>query len=243
MDVEFVTDYDTEDALLRWCARRRREVIPGWAYLSGLGAFVVVDIGVLWRHLDTLSVGFVLAMLLQTGAFGFAAAARAPERPEPIPCPQAELTFVGMLALSLLVTFTSRASVLAFALLAVLLTAFVAIAFRGWHGFAFVRERVPFYGRAQHVHVDAHGLDVIVRPDPNVRHVPWRSVRYLGADATSLFVVGGWRAVVIPRRAFPSRAAWDDFVDGAAGYARADLNSKRRAPIGRYVRGPKARRT
>jgi hypothetical protein len=241
MDVEFITDHDTEDALLQWCARRRREVIPGWAYLFGAALFILVDIGVLWRHTHTLSAAFVVAMLLQVAAFAFAALARDPERPEPIPCPQAELTIAGLLVLSLLVTFASRPSVLAFLLLALLLTGLVVIAFRGWHGFAIVRDRVPFYGRAQHVHVDARGIDIIVRPEPNVRHVPWRSVRYLGADAESLFVVGGRTAAVIPRRAFASRAAWDDFV-AAASYAEADLNSHRRAPIGRHVRGPKARR-
>src|SRR5690349_19513145 len=201
MDVEFITDHDTEDALLHWCARRRREVIPGWAYLFGAGAFILVDVGVLWRHNDTLSAAFVLAMLLQVAAFGFAAIARDPERPEPIPCPQAELTIVGLLVLSVLITFASRPSVVAFVLLAVLLTGLVVVAFRGWHAFAIARDRVPFYGRAQHVGINPQGIDILVRPDPNVRHLPWRSVRYVGADAETLFVVGGWTATVIPRRA------------------------------------------
>jgi hypothetical protein len=242
MDVEFITDHDTEDALLQWCARRRREVIPGSAYLLGAGAFILLDMGVLWRHTDSLSVAFVIAMLLQVAAFGFAAIARDPERPQPIPCPQAELTIVGLLLLALVVTFNHKPSVLAFLLLTVLLTDWVVIAFRGWHGFAFVRDRVPFYGRAQHVHLDARGIDLIVRPNPAVRHLPWKSVRYVGADADGLFVVGRWSAIVVPRRAFPSRAAWDDFVAATAGYAEAALKSPARAPIGRHVRGTKARR-
>jgi hypothetical protein len=101
---------------------------------------------------------------------------------------------------------------------------------------------VDFPARVVHVHLDERGIDVQVRPDP-VRHIPWKSVRYLGADAQSLFVAAGWMPVVIPARAFLSRAAWEQFITAAGEHAQAALNSSGRPPIWKHVRSPKARRT
>jgi len=65
----------------------------------------------------------------------------------------------------------------------------------------------------------------------------------LGADARSLFVVALVVPVIVPRRAFGSAQAWDEFVSATARYARQALNSDTRAPIGKHVRGTKARRS
>jgi hypothetical protein len=242
MDVEFITDHDTEDALLGWCARRRREVVPGTWYLLGAELFIVLDVFVLWRHQSHLSLAFIIAMLFQILAFAVAAIARDPDRPRPPRSPHAELCMLGLLIASLTVTFEHRPSVLAFLLLGVMLTAAAALAARCYHGFPFLRDVVEFQARVVHVHLDAQGMSVQVRPDP-ARHIPWKSVRYLGADAGSLFVVAGWTPVVVPSRAFASRAAWEQFVAAAGEHAQAALNSSARPPIWRHVRSPKARRT
>ncbi len=242
MDVEFITDHDTEDALLSWCAWRRREVIPGSMYLLGAELFIVLDVFVLWRHQSRLSIAFVIAMLFQILAFAVAAIARDPDRPRPPRCPYAELVTLGLVAASLTVTFEHRPSVLAFLLLGVVLTAAAVLAVRCYHGFPFLRDVVDFPARVVHVHLDEHGIDVQVRPDP-ARHIPWKSVRYLGADAQSLFVVAGYMPVVVPSRAFLSRGAWEQFVVAAGEQAQAALNSSARPPIWKHVRSPKARRT
>jgi hemoglobin len=221
MDVEFLTDHDTEDALLEWCARRRREVVPGSVFIAIAGGLVLLDAAVLWRHEDALSVGLVTAMLFQVLAVAVAAVARDPGRTSPSPCPQAELITVGFIAASMVVTFEHRASLLALLLLTFMLVAFTALAIRGWHAFAFVRDRIEFYGHAQHVHIDDHGMDVTVRPNPQPRHIDWKSVRYLGADNRSLFVVAGVVPVVVPRRAFASPTTWHRFVSAAAEHAQA----------------------
>src|SRR3954468_3851330 len=242
MDVEFITDHDTEDALLGWCARRRREVVPGSFYLLGAELFIVLDLFVLWHHESHLSIAFVVAMLFQILAFAVAAIARNPDRPRPPRCPHAELCTLGLVIASLAVTFEHRPSVLAFLLLGVMLTAASALAVRCYHGLPFLRDVIDFPARVMHVHLDEHGIDVQVRPDP-VRHIPWKSVRYLGADAQSLFVAAGWMPVVIPARAFGSRPAWEHFVATAGEQAQAALNSPSRPPIWRNVRSPQARRT
>jgi len=166
---------------------------------------------------------------------------RDPARPNVLPCPHAEVATLGLVALSLVVLFANRPSVLAFLLLAIALTSCAALAVVGWHGFAFIHDDVPYGGRAEHVHLDANGLDITRRPRPQPRHVPWKSVRYLGADADTLFIVAGWMPIVVPRRAFSSRDAWDDFVEAAAEHAQAALKSSGRPPIWRHVLRPKTR--
>jgi hypothetical protein len=243
MDVEFVTDHDTEDALLDWCARRRREVVPGVAYLFAAEFLSLVELFVLWRNDVGLSVGFIAAMVFLVGAFALAAYARDPGVEQPPRFPQAELATLGLIVCSLIVTFEHKASGLAFVLLAVALVGLVAVAFRGWHAFAFARAHVPFPGRAVHVYIGPSGIDVTVRPHPKPRHIEWEKVRYLGADGRSLFVVAGLIPVVVPRRAFGPAPAWDDFVAATARYAERALKSEVRTPIGRHVRSPKTRRT
>jgi len=243
MDVEFITDHDTEDALLELCARRRREVVPGIAYLFTAEFLILLELFVLWHREIAVSIGFVSAMVFLVGAFVVAAYARDPAVAQPPQFPHAELASLGLIVCSLVVTFEHKASVLAFTLLAVALAALVGVAFRGWHGFAIARDRVPFPGRAMHVHIDATGIEVTIRPHPRPRHIEWTKVRYLGADARSLFVVAGLTPVVVPRRAFSSATAWDDFIAKAARYAEQALKSAAGAPIGRHVRSPKARRT
>jgi hypothetical protein len=244
MDVEFITDEEMESALLQWCARRRREVVTGTAYLISAQLLILADVGVLWRHQSHLSIAFVVAMLFQISAFAVAAIARDPDRPSALPCPHAELASLMLIAASLLVTFNHHPTVYAFLLLAVVLTAAAAVAVRGWYGFEFARKYVPFNARVVHVHLNPQALEITVRPHPQPRVIELKHVRYLGADADSVFVVAGWIPVVVPRRAFRSHRAWDDFVDAAAAHcqtAQANLKSANRSPIRRYVR-PKARR-
>ena len=247
MDVEFITDEDMEGALLRWCARRRREVVTGTSYLVTAELLIFADVGLLWRHQSRLSIAFIAAMLFQILAFAVAAIARDPDRPTALPCPHAEVASLLLVAASLIVTFNHRPSVLAFLLLAVVFTAAAAIVVRGWYGFEVVRRYVPFNARVVHVHLNSRALEVTVRPHPRPRVIEWKKVRYLGADAQSLFVVAGWIPIVVPRRAFGSGRAWDDFVEAAARHAQAapaGLKSVGRSPIRRHVGtvGPKARR-
>jgi hypothetical protein len=244
MDVEFITDEEMESALLQWCARRRREVVTGTAYLISAQLFIFADIGVLWRHQSHLSMAFVVAMLLQISAFAVAAIARDPDRPSALPFPHAELATLLLIAASLIVTFNHHPTVIAFLLLATVLTAAVALAVRAWYGFEFARKYVPFNAHVVHVHLNPQALEITVRPHPRPRVIEWKHVRYLGADNDSVFVVAGCIPVVVPRRAFRSHRAWEDFVDAAGENcqrAQARLKSAKRSPIRRYVR-PKARR-
>ena len=242
MDVEFITDHDTEDALLDWCARRRKEVVPGSVYLFGAEALIVLELFVIWRHPTHVGLAFVLSMVLLVGAFAVAAYSRDPDLTQPPRFPHAELLSLGMVACSLAITFEHNASILAFLLLTIVLVGLVGVGFRGWHAFAITRDRVPFHGRAVHVHLDRFGVEVTVRPNPESRRIDWKKVRYVGADARSLFVVGGLAPVVVPRRAFATAAAWDEFVAATARYAQQALKSEVRSPIGKHVRGTKARR-
>jgi hypothetical protein len=238
MDVEFITDEDMESALLQWCARRRREVVTGSAYLSA-ELLIFADVGLLWRHQSHLSIAFIAAMLFQILAFAVAAIARDPDRPVALPCPHAEIASLLLVAVSLIVTFEHHPSVTAFLLLAVVFTAAAAIAVRGWYGFEFARRYVPFNARVVHVHLNPQGLEITVRPRPRPRLIEWKKVRYVGADSQSLFVVAGWIPAVVPRSAFGSRRAWDDFVEAVAAHtqtAQASLKSGTRSPIRRYGR-------
>jgi hypothetical protein len=244
MDVEFLTDHDTEDALLAWCARRRRVVVPGSFFLFGASMFVLADVGVFWRDPEGLSVALIAAMLFQILAFAIAAIARDPDRPSPLRYPHAELASIGLIILSLVVTFNHQPTLLSLLLLAIALTAFSALAIQGWHAFAAVRDKVPFYGAAHHVHLNEAGIEVTIRPRPQPRPIPWKNVRYMGADNDTFFVVAGLAPVVVPRRAFRTARAWHGFLDAAADYAEAaTLKPPRSKPIGKHVRSRKARRT
>jgi hypothetical protein len=126
------------------------------------------------------------------------------------------------------------------------LAVLTALAIRGWHAFGFVRDRVEFFGRAEHVHIDGNRLAVTRRPDPQPRVIPWKSVRYLGADARSFFVVAGAVPVVVPRRAFATTAAWHEFVEAAARYAQSSATRpsrglRRQLPYGRTPGARRAR--
>lgn len=241
MDVEFVTDHDTEDALLEWCARRRGEVVPSAAFLLVGNVFVLADVRTLSSrsHVSWLTIG---AIVLQTLAFAVAVLARDQDRSPSWRVPHAELVSLGLLACSLLVLFDVTPSVYAFLLFALVVAAIAALVVRGWHGFEFLRQFVPFHGRAEHVHVGTSGIELTLRPNPRPRVIPWSKVRYLGVDARTLFVVAGWVPVVIPRRAFASEAGWDAFIESVARYTEAALKSSARAPMWRHVRSPKARR-
>jgi hypothetical protein len=243
MDVEFITGHDTEEALLDWCARRRKEVVPGSAYLFGAELLIVLELFVIWRHEMRDGVAFVLSMVLLVGAFAVAAYSRDPDLKQPPRFPHAELLSLGMIACSLAITFEHKASILTFLLLTIVLVGLVGVGFRGWHAFSIARERIPFHGRAVHVHLDRFGMQVTLRPNPQARRIAWKKVRYLGADARSLFVVGGLVPVVVPRRAFPTPAAWDEFVSTTARYAKDALNSDTAPPIGKHVRSSTTRRT
>jgi hypothetical protein len=243
MDVEFITNHDTEEALLDWCARRRKEVVPGSVSLFGAELLIVLELFVIWRHEMKDGVAFVLSMVLLVGAFAVAAYSRDPDLTRPPRFPHAELLSLGMIACSLAITFEHRASVLAFLLLTIVLVGLVGVGFRGWHAFAIARDRVPFHGQAVHVHLDRVGMEITVRPNPEARRIDWKKVRYLGADARTLFVVGGLVPVVVPRRAFPSAQAWDEFVTATARYAQDALKSDTRPPIGKHVRSSATRRT
>ncbi len=129
-----------------------------------------------------------------------------------------------------------------FLLFALVVTAIALVLVRGRHAFGFLRAVVPDHGRAEHVHLGAEGIEVTVRPNPRPRVIAWSKVRYLGADARSLFVVAGWVPVVVPRRAFASESDWNTFVDVVARSSEASLMSAARAPMWRHVRSPKARR-
>ncbi len=242
MDVEFITDHDTEEALLGWCARRRKEVVPGSVYLFGAEVLIVLERFVIWRHPHNIGLAFVLSMVLLVGAFVVAAYSRDPDLTQPPRFPHAELLSLGMVACSLAITFEHKASVLAFVLLTIVLVGLVGVGFRGWHAFALTRERVPFHGRAVHVHLDRFGMEVTLRPNPQARRIEWKKVRYVGTDARSLFVVAGLVPVVVPRRAFVSAEAWEEFVTTTARYAQQALKSETRSPIGKHVRSSKARR-
>jgi hypothetical protein len=241
MDVEFVTDHDTEEAFLGWCARRRAEVVSPAVFLLVGNVFVFTDLHSFANESRTswLAVG---AIALQIVAFGIAVVARDADHPHEWPTPHAELVSLGFLACSLLVLFDVRTSVLVFLLFALVVAAIAALLVRGWHGFRFLRGVVPYHGRAEHVHVGANGMEVTVRPNPRPRVIAWSKIRYLGADARTLFVVAGSVPVIVPRRAFASEHDWDAFVDLVARYSEAALKSASRAPMWRHVRSPKARR-
>lgn len=241
MDVEYVTDHDTEDAFLQWYARRRAEVVTPAAILAVANVFVLVDAHLLHPRGGTSSL-VIGAIALQTIAFAIAVVARDPKRPHDWPAPHAELVSLGLLACSTVVLFDVQPSVPVFLLFALVVTAIALMLVRGWHGFGFLRSVVPYHGRAEHVHVDAQGIEVTVRPNPQPRCIPWSKVRYLGADTRSLFVVAGWVPVVVPRRAFVSEHDWDAFVDLVGRYSEATLKCAARASMWRHVRSPKARR-
>jgi hypothetical protein len=228
MDVEYVTDLDTEQARLQWCARRRRELVPTPRFLAGAALVAWLGLGVTWRGERGLSAPFVVAAAAQIGAWWLAVAARDPARARPLPCPHAELGTLGLLAISFAVGFRYRGSLLAFVLLAVVLTAAAALAARAWHGFAIARRYVPFAGRAEHVHLDARGLEVTLRPNPAPRRIAWESVRYVGVDADTMFVVAGVVPVVVPRRACKTGAAWQAFVAAAGTYAASATRARAR---------------
>src|SRR5262249_22058972 len=121
MDVEFITDHDTEDALLQWCARRRREVIPSRCFVPAVALFLLVEWKFVWHLGGQRSLVIWFAALLQVSAVAFAVFVRNPDRPVPFAFPHAELIGLGLVTVSMIVTFAHQPSVLAFLLLAIVL--------------------------------------------------------------------------------------------------------------------------
>ena len=241
MDVEFVTGTDTEDAFVEWCARRRRETVPPRIALAAAAVFAFIDLKLLWHRAEGTSVAFLVASAFQLAAAVIAVRAYDGERERPLRAPHAEVSVLGLFALSLVVSFAHRPSLLALMLLALTLTTASVVVACCWHSLGLVRRFAASHGRAQHVHIGPDGIDVTIRPEPRVRHISWRAVRYLGADGRALFIVAGVMPVVVPKRAFRSDRDWEEFVALSARYAGEALTSGRRKPIKRHAHSPKAR--
>jgi hypothetical protein len=239
MHVEFITDHDTEDAFFDWCARRRRDLIPSWVVL-GIVAVVAGCDYVLWGDEAKLSTAVLVALGAQLMALLIAVIARRPHRAASFSFPHAEMASVSLLAVSFVVAFEHRTSILAFMLIAVSVAAAAALGVHAYRGFGFVDRFAEHEARVVHVHLDDDGLDVHVRLSTQRRHIPWNTVRAVGLDDQSLFVVAGWTPVLIPRRAFLTRDAWEQFTQVTLHYGSA-LKSQKRAPIWRHVRSSKAR--
>jgi hypothetical protein len=231
MDVEYVTDADTDAALLAWFTRSRRELVSGSVFIAVVAILGFIEVRVLWHGASFRSFAFVACMLLIAIAIAIAALSRDPERQPPMRFPQTELLCIGLVIASLIGTFEHRPSIITFVLLAAALALWALVFIRFAYLYPIFRDLLPASAHAIHVHLGAEGIEYTVRPNA-ARLIPWKSVRSMEGDGKVLYIITGLSPIVIPRRAFATEASWRAFVDYARASA-AQLRKGSRSPIGR----------
>jgi hypothetical protein len=233
MDVEFITDSDTDALLLAWFSRSRREVMSGSVFIGIVALLGLVEVRILWDGASRRSFAFVASMLLIAGAIAITALSRDPDRKPPMKFPQTELLCIGLLIASLIGTFEHRPSIITFMLLAGALAACALLFARFAYLFPILRDLLPPSAHALHVHVDGEGIEYTVRPH-QARRIPWTAVRSMEGDGQALYIVTGLTPIIIPRRAFATDALWRAFIESARTNA-AELRKQRRSPISKHV--------
>jgi hypothetical protein len=231
MDVEYVTDADTDAALLAWFTRSRRELVSGTVFIAVVGLLGFIEVRVLWHGQSFRSIAFVACMLLLAVAIAIAALSRDPDRQPPMRFPQTELLCIGLVIASLIGTFEHKPSIVTFILLAAALAAWALVFIRFAYLYPIFRDLLPASAHAIHVHLGAEGIEYTVRPN-GARMIPWKSVRGMEGDGKALYVITGFSPIVIPRRAFATEASWRAFVDYARTSA-AQLRKGSRSPMGK----------
>jgi hypothetical protein len=240
MDVEFVTDRDTDAALLEWYARSRREVFSGTSFILFVGSLAFLDVILLWDGTSRRSLAFLGSMLLLIGAIAIMAVARDPQRRPALRFPQTELLAGGLVVASLVGTFEHHVSILSFLLLLGALVAWAALLMRFAYLYPILRDFLPASASAIHVRVDAEGIEYTMRPH-EPRHIAWKSVRSIEGDGRMLYIGAGLQPIIVPRRAFAAEAQWRQFIETVRARAAEDLRPKKRSPISPYAGGFEAR--
>jgi hypothetical protein len=233
MDVEYVTDADTDAAALAWFTRSRREWFSGSAFIAFVGVLGLIEVSLLWHGSSRRSFAFVACMLLIAIAIAIAALSRDPDRQPPMRFPQTELVCIGLIVASLIGTFEHSPSFIGFLLLAAAVAAWALLFVRFAHQYPIFRDLLPASAHAIHVHLDAEGIEYTVRPH-GARLIPWKSVRSMEGDGKALYIVTGLKPIVIPRRAFGGEAQWRSFVEFARTSA-AGVKKGGRSPISKHV--------
>jgi hypothetical protein len=232
MDVEFVTDRDTDDALLVWFAKNRRELLSTMTFVSVSGILVYVVARSTWSGTSLHSLAFVASMLFLLAGIGIMAVSRDPDRTPLLPFPQTDVLSVGLVVVAAMVAFEHHPTILTFMLLSLAITVFALVIVRFPSLFPILRDLLPASAHAVHVRIDAEGTEHTVRPH-DARRIPWKSVRSMECDGRLLVIGVGLSTVIIPRRAFPNDARWQEFI----GYARsraAELQNRPKAPISKH---------
>jgi hypothetical protein len=232
MDVEFVTDRDTDEALLTWFAKNRRQILSPIASVSVAGILVYVVANATWDGTSLRSLAFVASMLLLLAGIGIMAVSRDSDREPRLPFPRTDALCLGLVVIALMVTFEHDPNVLTFLLLALGVTAFALTVVRFASLLPVLRDLLPASAHAVHVRVDADGIEHTVRPH-GARRIPWKAVRTMESDGRLLVIGVGLSTIVVPRRAFPNDARWQEFV-GLARARAAALQNRPKPPISKH---------
>jgi hypothetical protein len=232
MDVEFVTDHDTDDALLVWFAKNRRDLLSTVIFVAVAGIVVYVVARSTWGGTSLRSLAFVASMLCLLAGIGIMAVSRDPDRKPLLPFPQTDALCVGLVAISAMATFEHNPTVITFLLLALSITAFALIIVRFPSLFPILKDLLPASAHAVHVRLDAEGIEHTVRPH-GAKRISWKAVQSMESDGRLLIIGVGLSTIIVPRRAFPNEARWQEFIAYARARA-ADLQNRPKAPISKH---------